>query len=158
MPKGNMSPRLRVRLPQALRLPAGQHLQPHPTSGQHQPLPVPPPTTPDALPVQSGQRQPGGGEKLLPRILTSSLTVNLNTLLRPFHHQISMSKPSSRPPSWAEPPTWLGVGYGNRCRPQVPHTFHIHSYTKPTVCQYCRKLLRGLFRQGLQCSGEGWWL
>ncbi|TNM93623.1 hypothetical protein fugu_001799 [Takifugu bimaculatus] len=69
--------------------------------------------------------------------------------------EISMSKPSSRPPSWAEPPAWLGVGYGDRCRPQVPHTFHIHSYTKPTVCQYCRKLLRGLFRQGLQCSDCG---
>uniref|UniRef100_A0A8D3C9X9 protein kinase C n=1 Tax=Scophthalmus maximus TaxID=52904 RepID=A0A8D3C9X9_SCOMX len=35
---------------------------------------------------------------------------------------------------------------------QVPHTFHIHSYTKPTVCQHCHRLLRGLFRQGLQCS------
>uniref|UniRef100_A0A665X0W5 protein kinase C n=1 Tax=Echeneis naucrates TaxID=173247 RepID=A0A665X0W5_ECHNA len=36
--------------------------------------------------------------------------------------------------------------------PLVPHTFHIHSYTKPTVCQYCHRLLKGLFRQGLQCS------
>ncbi|XP_067379494.1 protein kinase D4 isoform X1 [Channa argus] len=66
--------------------------------------------------------------------------------------EISLSKPSSRPPSWAEPPVWLGVGYGDRSRPQVPHTFHIHSYTKPTVCQYCYRLLKGLFRQGLQCS------
>ncbi|KAK2862969.1 hypothetical protein Q5P01_002502 [Channa striata] len=66
--------------------------------------------------------------------------------------EISMSKPSSRPPSWAEAPVWLGVGYGDRSRPQVPHTFHIHSYTKPTVCQYCHRLLKGLFRQGLQCS------
>ncbi|XP_044040941.1 protein kinase D4 isoform X1 [Siniperca chuatsi] len=66
--------------------------------------------------------------------------------------EISMSKPSSRPPSWAEPPVWLGIGYGDRSRAQVPHTFHIHSYTKPTVCQYCHRLLRGLFRQGLQCS------
>ncbi|KAK6323367.1 hypothetical protein J4Q44_G00057060, partial [Coregonus suidteri] len=37
-------------------------------------------------------------------------------------------------------------------RARVPHTFHIHSYTKPTVCQHCRHLLKGLFRQGLQCS------
>uniref|UniRef100_A0A3Q1HI78 protein kinase C n=1 Tax=Anabas testudineus TaxID=64144 RepID=A0A3Q1HI78_ANATE len=66
--------------------------------------------------------------------------------------EISMSKPSSRPPSWADPPVWLGVGYGGRSKPQVPHTFHIHSYTKPTVCQYCHRLLKGLFRQGLQCS------
>ncbi|XP_026171867.1 protein kinase D4 isoform X2 [Mastacembelus armatus] len=66
--------------------------------------------------------------------------------------EISKSKPSSRPPSWAEPPVWLGVGYSSRSRAQVPHTFHIHSYTKPTVCQYCHRLLKGLFRQGLQCS------
>uniref|UniRef100_A0A3Q4BDL6 Uncharacterized protein n=1 Tax=Mola mola TaxID=94237 RepID=A0A3Q4BDL6_MOLML len=66
--------------------------------------------------------------------------------------EISMSKPSSRPSSWAEPPVWLGIGYGDKCRAQVPHTFHIHSYTRPTMCQYCHRLLKGLFRQGLQCS------
>ncbi|XP_076580557.1 protein kinase D4 isoform X2 [Chaetodon auriga] len=66
--------------------------------------------------------------------------------------EISMSKPSSRPPSWAEAPVWLGVGYSERSGVLVPHTFHIHSYTKPTVCQYCHRLLKGLFRQGLQCS------
>ncbi|XP_034006058.1 LOW QUALITY PROTEIN: protein kinase D4 [Trematomus bernacchii] len=66
--------------------------------------------------------------------------------------EISMTKPSSRPPSWAEAPVWLVVGYGDSSPAQVPHTFHIHSYTKPTVCQHCHRLLRGLFRQGLQCS------
>ncbi|XP_030071042.1 serine/threonine-protein kinase D1 [Microcaecilia unicolor] len=35
---------------------------------------------------------------------------------------------------------------------KVPHTFVIHSYTRPTVCHYCKKLLKGLFRQGLQCK------
>ncbi|KAG7483954.1 hypothetical protein MATL_G00043800 [Megalops atlanticus] len=35
---------------------------------------------------------------------------------------------------------------------KVPHTFVVHSYTRPTVCQYCKRLLRGLFRQGLQCK------
>lgn len=38
---------------------------------------------------------------------------------------------------------------------KVPHTFVIHSYTRPTVCQHCKKLLKGLFRQGLQCKGTG---
>uniref|UniRef100_A0A3P9JUI8 non-specific serine/threonine protein kinase n=1 Tax=Oryzias latipes TaxID=8090 RepID=A0A3P9JUI8_ORYLA len=66
--------------------------------------------------------------------------------------EISMSKPSSQPPSWAEPPVWLGVGLGDKTRAQVPHTFYIHSYTKPTMCQYCHRLLKGLFRQGMQCS------
>ncbi|XP_041827267.1 serine/threonine-protein kinase D1 isoform X2 [Melanotaenia boesemani] len=35
---------------------------------------------------------------------------------------------------------------------KVPHTFLVHSYTRPTVCQHCKKLLKGLFRQGLQCK------
>uniref|UniRef100_A0A8C4W937 protein kinase C n=1 Tax=Gopherus evgoodei TaxID=1825980 RepID=A0A8C4W937_9SAUR len=35
---------------------------------------------------------------------------------------------------------------------KVPHTFQIHSYTRPTVCQHCKRLLKGLFRQGLQCK------
>ncbi|XP_051574626.1 protein kinase D4 isoform X2 [Myxocyprinus asiaticus] len=67
--------------------------------------------------------------------------------------EISMSKPSrSRPPSWADVPVWVGVCEGKEGRPRVPHTFHIHTYTKPTVCQYCFRLLKGLFRQGMQCS------
>ncbi|XP_062849449.1 protein kinase D4 [Trichomycterus rosablanca] len=68
--------------------------------------------------------------------------------------EISMTKPSrSRPPSWADRPVWLGVCDGGRGgRPLVPHTFHIHTYTKPTMCQHCHRLLKGLFRQGLQCS------
>lgn len=35
---------------------------------------------------------------------------------------------------------------------KIPHTFQVHSYTRPTVCQYCKKLLRGLFKQGMQCN------
>lgn len=36
-------------------------------------------------------------------------------------------------------------------RYRIPHTFVIHSYTRPTVCQFCKKLLRGIFKQGVQC-------
>lgn len=39
-------------------------------------------------------------------------------------------------------------------RVKVPHTFSIHTYTRPTICQLCKRLLKGLFRQGLQCKGE----
>ena len=39
-------------------------------------------------------------------------------------------------------------------RIKVPHTFQVHSYKKPTVCQYCKKLLKGLIRQGIQCRGD----
>jgi len=35
---------------------------------------------------------------------------------------------------------------------EIPHTFVIHSYRRPTVCNVCRKLLKGLFRQGYQCK------
>lgn len=34
----------------------------------------------------------------------------------------------------------------------IPHTFALHTYTFPTVCRYCKKLLTGLFKQGLQCK------
>jgi len=36
---------------------------------------------------------------------------------------------------------------------QVPHTFVAHNITRPTVCQYCHKLL-AIFRQSLQCKGQ----
>lgn len=39
-------------------------------------------------------------------------------------------------------------------RVKVPHTFSVHTYTRPTICQYCKRLLKGLFRQGLQCKGN----
>ncbi|XP_034665078.1 serine/threonine-protein kinase D1 isoform X1 [Drosophila subobscura] len=34
---------------------------------------------------------------------------------------------------------------------RIPHTFQVHTYGIPTVCQLCKKLLKGLFKQGLQC-------
>uniref|UniRef100_A0A8C7CJ14 Serine/threonine-protein kinase n=1 Tax=Oncorhynchus kisutch TaxID=8019 RepID=A0A8C7CJ14_ONCKI len=39
-------------------------------------------------------------------------------------------------------------------RVKVPHTFSVHTYTRPTICQFCKRLLKGLFRQGMQCKGE----
>ncbi|KAG7220544.1 hypothetical protein INR49_017981 [Caranx melampygus] len=38
------------------------------------------------------------------------------------------------------------------CRVKVPHTFSVHTYTRPTICQFCKRLLKGLFRQGMQCK------
>ncbi|TRY83359.1 hypothetical protein DNTS_015076 [Danionella cerebrum] len=67
--------------------------------------------------------------------------------------EISLSK-LSRPrlPSSADVPVSIGVSVEREGQARVPHTFHVHSYTKPTICQYCQRLLKGLFRQGLQCS------
>ncbi|XP_055853207.1 serine/threonine-protein kinase D1 isoform X1 [Episyrphus balteatus] len=45
---------------------------------------------------------------------------------------------------------YTGHSYQDKIR--IPHTFMVHTYGIPTVCQYCKKLLRGLFKQGLQCK------
>ena len=37
-------------------------------------------------------------------------------------------------------------------RLKIPHTFVVHTYTKPTKCHYCSKILVGVFKQGLQCK------
>lgn len=53
---------------------------------------------------------------------------------------------SSRSPSAG---SRIGMGLIDR---KIPHTFSVHTYTRPTVCQFCKKLLRGLFKQGVQCK------
>ncbi|XP_037046923.1 serine/threonine-protein kinase D3 isoform X2 [Bradysia coprophila] len=60
--------------------------------------------------------------------------------------QVPPSTRHSRSPSL----TSRGNSATGRCK--IPHTFAIHSYTRPTVCQLCKKLLRGLFKQGVQCK------
>ena len=47
-------------------------------------------------------------------------------------------------------PAWVERELATRIR--VPHTFLVHSYKKPTLCQHCKKLLKGFFRQGKQCK------
>lgn len=42
-----------------------------------------------------------------------------------------------------------GGSRGGACK--IPHTFALHTYTRPTVCQLCNKLLFGFFKQGVQC-------
>lgn len=61
-------------------------------------------------------------------------------------------EPSKRIPSWSGRPIWMEKMV--LCRVKVPHTFAVHSYTRPTICQYCKRLLKGLFRQGMQCKGN----
>ena len=34
-----------------------------------------------------------------------------------------------------------------RSKPRIPHTFVIHTYTKPTQCHFCKKMLVGVFKQ-----------
>ncbi|KHJ41223.1 phorbol esters/diacylglycerol binding domain protein [Trichuris suis] len=55
-----------------------------------------------------------------------------------------------RSSSWSGRPIWMELEDAKRTK--VPHTFRLHTYAKPTVCHYCKKLLKGLVRQGLQCA------
>ncbi|VDN54516.1 unnamed protein product [Dracunculus medinensis] len=55
-----------------------------------------------------------------------------------------------RSSSWNGRPLWMEVAEATRVK--VPHTFQVHSYKRPTICQHCKKLLKGLIRQGLQCK------
>ncbi|KAK2158106.1 hypothetical protein LSH36_177g04119 [Paralvinella palmiformis] len=58
---------------------------------------------------------------------------------------------NSRSKSWSGGrPIWIEKEYAGRIK--VPHTFVVHNYTRPTMCQHCKKLLKGLFRQGVQCK------
>uniref|UniRef100_A0A8C1U9Q4 Serine/threonine-protein kinase n=1 Tax=Cyprinus carpio TaxID=7962 RepID=A0A8C1U9Q4_CYPCA len=59
-------------------------------------------------------------------------------------------KKKSRIPSWSGRPIWMEKMVLGRVK--VPHTFVIHTYTRPTICQFCKRLLKGLFRQGMQCK------
>ena len=40
---------------------------------------------------------------------------------------------------WSGRPLWIDKAIHSR--PQVPHTFFVHSFKKPTACQKCKKLV-----------------
>ncbi|KAK7868036.1 hypothetical protein R5R35_007487 [Gryllus longicercus] len=63
---------------------------------------------------------------------------------------IIVTNKQSRSPSLGGRSPWIEKELASRIK--IPHTFVLHSYTRPTVCHYCRKLLKGLFKQGLQCK------
>uniref|UniRef100_A0A672PH80 protein kinase C n=1 Tax=Sinocyclocheilus grahami TaxID=75366 RepID=A0A672PH80_SINGR len=67
------------------------------------------------------------------------------------HAVVSLEdEPGKRLPSWSGRPIWMEKMVLGRVK--VPHTFVIHTYTRPTICQFCKRLLKGLFRQGMQCK------
>uniref|UniRef100_A0AAQ5XU08 Serine/threonine-protein kinase n=1 Tax=Amphiprion ocellaris TaxID=80972 RepID=A0AAQ5XU08_AMPOC len=72
-----------------------------------------------------------------------------NNLRQSIHMRLTRSA-SSRILSWSGRPIWMDRM--EKTRVKVPHTFAIHTYTRPTICQYCKRLLKGLFRQGMQCK------
>lgn len=84
---------------------------------------------------------------LLPPSLSddgSSSSSSTNSLLLPA------GKGHSSPSTNMGRPVWVDKALA--CRIKIPHTLEVHTYGVPTVCQYCKKLLKGIFRQGLQCK------
>uniref|UniRef100_A0A8C4ZPH1 Serine/threonine-protein kinase n=1 Tax=Gadus morhua TaxID=8049 RepID=A0A8C4ZPH1_GADMO len=69
---------------------------------------------------------------------------------RPPPQQRSHQEAGKRILSWSGRPIWMEKMVLGRVK--VPHTFAVHTYTRPTICQYCKRLLKGLFRQGMQCK------
>lgn len=69
-----------------------------------------------------------------------------------FSQQRPHQEAGKRIPSWSGRPIWMEKMVLGRVK--VPHTFVIHTYTRPTICQFCKRLLKGIFRQGMQCKGE----
>uniref|UniRef100_A0A8C7JJ43 Serine/threonine-protein kinase n=1 Tax=Oncorhynchus kisutch TaxID=8019 RepID=A0A8C7JJ43_ONCKI len=67
-----------------------------------------------------------------------------------LEEQHSHQEAGKRILSWSGRPIWMEKMVLGRVK--VPHTFAIHTYTRPTICQYCKRLLKGLFRQGMQCK------
>uniref|UniRef100_A0A665UKN4 Serine/threonine-protein kinase n=1 Tax=Echeneis naucrates TaxID=173247 RepID=A0A665UKN4_ECHNA len=74
----------------------------------------------------------------------SSFTLETKSTQRPLLGAVKRNSLLSGRPIWMEK---MVLG-----RVKVPHTFSVHTYTRPTICQYCKRLLKGLFRQGMQCK------
>ncbi|CAG0912224.1 unnamed protein product [Notodromas monacha] len=108
---------------------------------------------------QDTRRRPSASHNLLPVPLQPSPSATCSIGIG-YTSEDSSSQPSSRTPSLAPPrsPTMsAGRGCWAEGRPasniglKIPHTFVVHTYTRPTMCHSCRKLLKGLLRQGMQC-------
>ncbi|KAK0144980.1 Serine/threonine-protein kinase D3 [Merluccius polli] len=75
---------------------------------------------------------------------------NAVVVLEEQQQQRSHQEAGKRILSWSGRPIWMEKMVLGRVK--VPHTFAVHTYTRPTICQYCKRLLKGLFRQGMQCK------
>ncbi|KAJ3613039.1 hypothetical protein NHX12_019295 [Muraenolepis orangiensis] len=73
-----------------------------------------------------------------------------NTVVVLEEQQQSHQEAGKRILSWSGRPIWMEKMVLGRVK--VPHTLAVHTYTRPTICQYCKRLLKGLFRQGMQCK------
>ncbi|KAJ8389391.1 hypothetical protein AAFF_G00120990 [Aldrovandia affinis] len=101
------------------------------------------------------QLQRGAEETPVQRLPAGTLPVHpaappIEHVVEALEEQRSHQEAGKRIPSWSGRPIWMEKMVLGRVK--VPHTFAVHSYTRPTICQYCKRLLKGLFRQGMQCK------
>lgn len=60
---------------------------------------------------------------------------------------------SRRPQGWpAGRPEWLERELAADSPGAQAHAFEARSYRLPTMCLHCKRLLKGLYRQGMQCT------
>jgi len=74
-------------------------------------------------------------------------------MLAPPTREGSVSPGTSKRSTSSTPsgrPAWVDMQMANRVK--IPHTFVLHTYTKPTKCSFCNKVLVGVFKQGVQCK------
>ncbi|XP_024912515.1 serine/threonine-protein kinase D3 isoform X3 [Cynoglossus semilaevis] len=92
------------------------------------------------------------------RLSNVSLTGAVLSIARPQSMELSPVSQEERPLLGAVKrnsllsgrPIWMEKMVLGRVK--VPHTFSVHTYTRPTICQLCKRLLKGLFHQGVQCK------
>ncbi|XP_058128242.1 serine/threonine-protein kinase D1 [Anopheles coustani] len=91
-------------------------------------------------------RSPSGGSS---NSLASDETAGAGTML--YSSGGVSNNRQSRSSSLTSRGGTIGMSGGSSQSIKIPHSFSIHTYTRPTVCHHCKKLLRGLFKQGVQC-------
>uniref|UniRef100_A0A7N4UZ19 protein kinase C n=1 Tax=Sarcophilus harrisii TaxID=9305 RepID=A0A7N4UZ19_SARHA len=103
-----------------------------------------------SLRLGTSESLPCTPDELVRGTVTSFLPGQSRSSTEAFSRRLPSSSSSSSSTSYMGRPIELDKLLLSKVK--VPHTFLIHSYTRPTVCQACKKLLKGLFRQGLQCK------
>uniref|UniRef100_H2ZEW0 Uncharacterized protein n=1 Tax=Ciona savignyi TaxID=51511 RepID=H2ZEW0_CIOSA len=78
----------------------------------------------------------------------STLSLQDSRRIYRYAHSLIHREPSRSGRTYSCRPLWMERSLAIR----VPHAFQVHSYTRPTVCMQCKKLLRGFFKQGVQCK------
>uniref|UniRef100_A0A3Q3NAS2 protein kinase C n=1 Tax=Labrus bergylta TaxID=56723 RepID=A0A3Q3NAS2_9LABR len=84
------------------------------------------------------------------RLSNVSLPGSIMTIARPPSTEFTPIPQEERNSLLSGRPIWMEKIVLGRVK--VPHTFSVHTYTRPTICQFCKRLLKGLFRQGMQCK------